>query len=74
MIYCVFRCAAVSKISHAARLQDQTSTHSWRKGGISINRIARVYSPPCPWDTHYQFSIKNSTLKADIMDVTGFEC
>jgi len=19
---------------------------------------ARVYSPPCPWDTHYQFSIK----------------
>jgi len=20
--------------------------------------VARVYSPPCPWDTHYQFSIK----------------
>ena len=20
--------------------------------------FARVYSPPCPWDTHYQFSIK----------------
>jgi len=25
--------------------------------------VARVYSPPCPWDTHYQFSIKNSTFK-----------
>jgi len=20
--------------------------------------VARVYSPPCPWDTHYQFSMK----------------
>jgi len=20
--------------------------------------VGRVYSPPCPWDTHYQFSIK----------------
>jgi len=28
-----------------------------------IFRVARVYSPPCPWDTHYQFSIKNSSLK-----------
>jgi len=22
----------------------------------------RVYSPPCPWDTHYQFSIKTFKL------------
>jgi len=20
--------------------------------------VVRIYSPPCPWDTHYQFSIK----------------
>ena len=25
--------------------------------------VDRVYSPPCPWDTNYQFPIKNSTLK-----------
>ena len=30
----------------------------WCKRGV-----ARVYSPPCPWDTHYHFSIKKSTLR-----------
>jgi len=25
--------------------------------------VARVYSPPCPWDTHYQFSIKTLLSK-----------
>ena len=25
--------------------------------------VARVSSPPCPWDTHHQFSIKNSTQR-----------
>jgi len=25
--------------------------------------VTKAYSPPCPWDTHYQFSIKNSTLQ-----------
>jgi len=28
-----------------------------------IPRVARVYSPPCPWDTHYQFSIKTLLSK-----------
>ena len=26
--------------------------------GIPGQEVARVYAPPCPWDTHYQFSIK----------------
>ena len=30
---------------------------------MGFSGVARVYSPPFPWDTHYQFSIKNSTLK-----------
>ena len=28
--------------------------------------VARVHSPPCPWDTHYQFSIKTLLSNASI--------
>jgi len=28
-----------------------------------IPRGYQVYSPPCPWDTHYQFSIKTLLSK-----------
>ena len=28
--------------------------------------VARVYSPPCPWDTHYQFSNKTLLSKKDM--------
>ena len=44
-------------------------TYGCYRGGDSESGVARVYSPPCPWDTHYQFSIKNSTLKTNVLVV-----
>ena len=35
----------------------------WMLQRRGFSGAARVYSPPCPWDTRYQFSITNSTLK-----------
>ena len=32
----------------------------------------RVYSPPCPWDTHYQFSIKTLLSQGAQQDPTHF--
>jgi len=32
-----------------------------------IPRGGRVYSPPCPWDTHYQFSIKTLLSKLETL-------
>jgi len=40
-----------------------------RSQSPGFSGVARVYSPPCPWDTHYQFSIK--TLLSNIVGMSG---
>ena len=37
--------------------------HQWVLFRRGFSGVTRVYLPPCLWDTHYQFSIKSSTLK-----------
>ena len=37
------------------------------RGCQGFSGVARVYSPPCPWDTHYQFSIKTLLSKIHSM-------
>jgi len=50
-----------TSLSNLLEIHEINFEENWRYRTLS--KLDRVYSPPCPWDTHYQFSIKNSTLK-----------